>query len=44
MGIKVAIASTINNRDVLKAPTIHKVALLWSFYNVFKEYNRETLL
>ena len=37
MGIRPAIASMLSDRDVLKASTIYKVALLWSFSNIFKE-------
>ena len=33
-----------NDGDVLKAPTIYKAALLWSFPSIFKGYDREALL
>jgi len=44
MGIRPAIASTPNNGNVLKALTIYKMALLWSFPSVFKGYDRRALL
>ena len=44
ISIRPAIASMPNDGDVLKAPTIYKAALLWSFPSIFKGYDREALL
>jgi len=44
MGIRLAIASMPNDEDVLKAPTIHKMAFLRSFSSIFKGYDRGALL
>ena len=44
IGIRPAIASTPNDGAILKAPTIYKVALLWSFPRAFKGYDKGALL
>jgi len=44
MGIKPAIASMLNDGDVLKAFRIQIVALLCILPNIFNEYDKEALL
>jgi len=44
MGISPAMASTPRDGDVLKAPTIHKAALLCILFKIFKRYNKKALL
>jgi len=44
MGIRPAIASIPNERDILKAPSIYMAALLCILPRVFNGYNKGTWL
>jgi len=44
MGISPAIASTLNNGDILKALSIHIAALLCILSNIFIRYDNGALL